>query len=90
MGLLSWMITGYGVGWMTNFFFKRRCKIIRAGRVLAGLSGALVGGFLANIFFYGSALNLSFAWQSFFVSIICSILLVVFSFLETRQQKYSY
>ena len=90
MGLFSWMVIGFGVGWLTNYFFKRRCKIIRAARVFAGVSGALTGGFLSNILFFGGTLNFSFAWQSFTVAIMCSILLVLFSFVETRQRKYSY
>lgn len=90
MGLLSWMIIGFGVGWMTNYFFKRRCKFVRAGRIFAGVSGALTGGFLSNILFYGGTLNFLFAWQSFIVAILSSILLVLFSFVETRQRKYSY
>ena len=90
MGLFSWMIIGLGVGRITNYFFKQRSKIIRAGRVFAGVSGALTGGFLSNILFYGGTLNFSFAWQSFIVAILSSILLVLFSFAETRQRKYSY
>ena len=90
MGLLSWMIIGFSGGWMTNQFFKRRCKLVRAGRIFAGVSGALVGGFLSNILFYGGTLNLSFAWPSFIFSILSSILLILFSFYETRRRKYSY
>ncbi|MBW6471856.1 MAG: hypothetical protein K0B14_01925 [Anaerolineaceae bacterium] len=90
MGLFSWMVIGFCVGWLTNYFFKRRCKIIRAGRVFAGVSGALTGGFLSNVLFYGGPLNFTFAWQSFIVAILSSILLVLFSFFETRQRKYSY
>ncbi len=90
MGLLSWMIIGFGVGWMTNYFFKRRCKLVRAGRVFAGVSGALIGGFLSNILVYGAPLNVFFSWQSLVFSILSSILLVLFSFYETRRRKYSY
>ena len=90
MGLLSWMIIGFSVGWMTNHFFKRRCKFVRAGRIFAGVCGALVGGFLSNILFYGGPINISFAWQSLFFSILSAILLVLFSFFETRRRKYSY
>ena len=90
MGLISWMIIGFSFGWMTNFFFKRRCKLIRAGRVLAGVAGALTGGFLSNILFYGEPLNFTFAWQSILVSILSAILLIGFSFFETRQNKYSH
>lgn len=90
MGLLSWMIIGFSVGWLTNFFFKRRSKLVRAGRVFAGVSGALTGGILANILFYGGSLNFYFAWQSFIVALICAIILVLFSFKETRQREYSY
>lgn len=90
MGLLSWMIIGFGVGWMTNYFFKRRCKLVRAGRVFAGVSGALIGGFLSNILVYEAPLNVFFSWQSLVFSILSSILLVLFSFYETRRRKYSY
>ena len=90
MGLLSWMIIGFGVGWMANYFFKRRCKLIRAGRIFAGVAGALTGGLLANILFYGGPINFNFAWQSFIVALVSSILLVIFSFVETRRRKYSY
>ncbi len=90
MGLLSWTIIGFGVGWMTNYFFKRRCKLVRAGRVFAGVSGALIGGFLSNILVYGAPPNVFFAWQSFLFSILSAILLVLFSFYETRRDKYSY
>lgn len=90
MGLLSWMIIGFGVGWMTNLFFKRRCKLVRAGRTFAGIAGALTGGFLANILFYGGTINLNFAWQSLIVALLSSILLILFSFVELRQRKYSY
>lgn len=90
MGLLSWTIIGFGVGWMTNYFFKRRCKLVRAGRVFAGVSGALIGGFLSNILVYGGSPNVFFAWQSLLFSILSAILLVLFSFYETRRDKYSY
>ncbi|MDX9849932.1 MAG: hypothetical protein RBT01_05460 [Anaerolineaceae bacterium] len=90
MGLLSWTIIGFGVGWMTNYFFKRRCKLVRAGRVFAGVSGALIGGFLSNILVYGGPPNVFFAWQSLLFSILSAILLVLFSFYETRRDKYSY
>jgi len=90
MGLFSWMVIGFCVGWLTNYFFKQRCKLIRSGRVFAGVSGALTGGILSNILFYGGTLNFSFAWQSFIVALLSSILLVLFSFVETRPRKYSY
>lgn len=90
MGLLSWMVIGLGLGWLTNYFFKQRCKLIRAGRILAGVCGALTGGFLSNILFYGGTLNFSFAWRSFIVAILSSILLVLFSLVETRHRRYSY
>jgi uncharacterized membrane protein YeaQ/YmgE (transglycosylase-associated protein family) len=90
MGLLSWIIIGFSVGWMTNYFFKRRCKLVRASRIFASVSGALIGGLLSNILVYGGPLNVFFAWQSFIFSFLCAILLVLFSFYETRRRKYSY
>lgn len=86
MGLLSWIIIGVSVGWLANFFFKRRSKTIRACRVCAGMAGALTGGILANILHYGSPLNINFAWQSLLIAFASAILLVLFSFYETRQQ----
>jgi uncharacterized membrane protein YeaQ/YmgE (transglycosylase-associated protein family) len=90
MGLFSWIIIGISVGWITNFFFKRRSKTVRACRVFAGMSGALTGGILANVITFGDPINLNFAWQSLAVAFISAILLVIFSFFETRQKGYSY
>ena len=90
MGLLSWIIIGVSVGWITNFFFKRRSKTVRACRILAGMSGAFTGGILTNVFHYGGAINLNFAWQSFAMAFISAILLVLFSFVETRHREFSY
>jgi len=86
MGLLSWIIIGVSVGWITNFIFKRRSKTIRTCRVCAGMAGALTGGILANILHYGAPINFNFAWQSFFIAFASAILLVLISFYETRQQ----
>lgn len=90
MGLVSWMIIGLSTGGVTNFFFKRRCKLVRAGRVFAGVTGAFLGGFLANILFFGGPLNFTFAWQSILVSLMSAIVLIAFSFAETRQKEYWY
>ncbi len=87
MGLFSWIILGISVGWIANFFFKRRSKTVRACRIFAGMAGALTGGILTNIFHYDGPINFNFAWQSLVFALAGAILLVFFSFLETRQQK---
>lgn len=87
MGLLSWIIIGISVGWIANFFCKRRNKTVRACRIFAGMAGAFTGGILTNIFHYDGPLNFNFAWESLIVAFACAILLVLYSFLETRQRK---
>ncbi len=90
MGLVSWMIIGLSIGSVTNFLFKRRRKLIRAGRVFAGVTGAFLGGFLANILLFGGPLNFTFTWQSILVSLFSAVILIAFSFTESPQRKYSY
>lgn len=90
MGLLSWIIIGVSVGWITNFFFKRRSKTVLVCRILAGMAGALTGGILTNILHYGGPININFAWQSLFVAFASATLLVLFSFYETRQREFTY
>ncbi len=90
MGLFSWIIVGFSAGWMANFFFKRRSRLMRIARILAGIAGALTGGFLTNILFFREPYNLSFAWQSILVSLLCAIVLIGLSFKAVSSKEYSY
>ncbi|WP_312047023.1 hypothetical protein [Erwinia sp.] len=53
MGLLSWIIIGLSVGFVTRYIFPGRPGGLMATLALA-IIGALVGGYIGAFFNYGS------------------------------------
>ncbi|MBS6435865.1 hypothetical protein [Pantoea sp.] len=57
MGIIAWIITGAVAGWLKRRFFPGRPGGLVATLVLA-VVGALVGGYIASYFDFGSLATL--------------------------------
>ncbi|MDT0174726.1 GlsB/YeaQ/YmgE family stress response membrane protein [Pantoea sp. RRHST58] len=57
MGIIAWIITGAVAGWLKRRFFPGRPGGLVATLVLAVI-GALVGGYIASYFGFGSLATL--------------------------------
>lgn len=48
MGIISWLVVGAIAGWLAGFLVKGDEGLGLIGRIVLGIVGALVGGFLAG------------------------------------------
>lgn len=81
MGLLSWILFGGLAGLVAGLLTRRRHGIIV--NVIVGIIGALLGGFLMNIF--GASGVTGWDWRSFAVAVGGSVLfLVILKFIKRR------
>ena len=70
MGLLSWILFGGLAGLVAGLLTRRRHGIIV--NIIVGIIGALLGGFLMNIF--GASGVTGWDWRSFLVAVGGSVL----------------
>ncbi|OJX38326.1 MAG: hypothetical protein BGO78_09995 [Chloroflexi bacterium 44-23] len=87
MGLLSWTIIGVLAGWLTNQIAKMPIYQIRSERMLAGLSGALTGGILANVLFSPDGFTIDFRWQSALIALFGAVAIIGLYFLLEQRKK---
>lgn len=51
MGILTWIILGALAGWIASIILKTNAEQGALGNIIAGVLGAIVGGFLASTLF---------------------------------------
>ena len=76
MNILSWILFGLVVGIVANSIDSTHRKGEFLGSALLGIVGALIGGFLANLFFGLRITGFNFA--AFLVAVVCSLMLLLF------------
>lgn len=76
MNILSWILFGLIVGIIANAIDPSPNRDGIVGSVLLGILGALVGGFLANLFF--GIFITGFSVSAFLVAVAGSLLLLFF------------
>ncbi len=73
MGILSWILFGALVGWIASILMKtRRRGLIR--NIVVGLLGAVLGGWIASLFGFGSVS--AFSIEGFGIAIGGAIVLI--------------
>lgn len=75
MNILAWVVFGTIVGTIANLIDPRPSAGGIAGSVVLGVVGAVVGGWLANLFF-GVGIT-GFNFQSLIIAVLGSLLLLL-------------
>lgn len=74
--VIGWIIIGLIAGWLASMIMGRGGYGI-VGDIVVGLVGALIGGFLANLFNFGRLnANDPISWGSLVLSLIGAIVLI--------------
>ncbi len=58
MGLLSWIIVGGVAGWLASIFMGKKEQMGFLANIGAGIVGAILGGFILNLFGIGGVTGL--------------------------------
>jgi uncharacterized membrane protein YeaQ/YmgE (transglycosylase-associated protein family) len=85
MPLLSWILIGLVLGYLARFVTRRRMGFIWT--MLAGLAGAVIGGFIGRVAGYGGVVH-DFSIWSFIIALLVSIvaLLVLYMLFPRRRR----
>ena len=86
MPLLSWILVGLVLGYLARFVTRRRMGFIWT--LLAGLAGAVVGGFIGRLAGLGGVVGDFNIW-SFVIALIASIvaLIVLYMIFPRRRRR---
>lgn len=68
MGLLTWIILGGVSGWIASIIMKRNDQMGCITNIVVGVLGALIGGWVATLFGFGSVTGFNL------VSVIIAVL----------------
>lgn len=71
MGIISWIIVGALAGWIASVITGKNEGRSLVGNIVAGLIGAGVGGFLANL--VGRNPVFGFTFTSLFVAVLGAV-----------------
>ncbi len=74
MGLLTWIILGGLAGWIATIITKKDAKFGIIGNIIIGVIGAMLGGFIFNLF--GGEGVTGFNLYSLFVAVVGSAVLL--------------
>lgn len=74
MGIIAWIIFGGLAGWVASLVTGANGKMGLVANVLAGVSGAFIGGFIMN--YFNKAGVTGFNLRSFGVAVLGSIILI--------------
>lgn len=74
MGIIVWIVFGALIGWVAPFFYSLESRQAILNSMLVGIVGALVGGFMMNVFGFGGIT--SFNPYSLLVAVLSSFLFV--------------
>ena len=84
MGWLVWLIVGAVAGWLVTRV--RRSEMGFVGDILTGMLGALIGGFLFNVFDTSSGAEFSL-WSVFVAFVGAAVLLALFRMTDRRHMN---
>lgn len=74
MGILLWILFGALVGWVASLIMRTDEEQGAVMNIIVGVAGALVGGFIAQLFGAGGITG--FNLTSFIVALLGAILLI--------------
>lgn len=78
VNIISWIIFGSIVGWITALLVNNRDEQHIIPSVLVGIAGALLGGYFVSTNFLTSSVMANFDLTSLMVAILGSILFLAF------------
>jgi len=85
MGLLSWIVFGALAGWVASIITGRNRRMGCLPNLVAGIVGALVGGFLMNLL--GKTAITGFNLYSFGVAVLGAVIFLVITGIWSRHKK---
>jgi uncharacterized membrane protein YeaQ/YmgE (transglycosylase-associated protein family) len=75
MGIIAWIILGGLAGWVASLIMKNNASMGAFANVIVGIVGAFIGGFVMNLI--GARADITgFNWESFFVALVGSVILL--------------
>lgn len=74
MGILTWIVLGVLIGWLTGTFLKKYTTVRIDTDIYLGIAGALAGGFLVSLIGGWNVLN--FNILSFLMALLGSVLFI--------------
>jgi uncharacterized membrane protein YeaQ/YmgE (transglycosylase-associated protein family) len=84
MGLLSWIVLGGLAGWLASIVMKRNDRMGCITNILAGVVGAVVGGWVFGLF--GKSGVTGFNLPSLLVAFVGAIIVLAVLNLITRKK----
>jgi uncharacterized membrane protein YeaQ/YmgE (transglycosylase-associated protein family) len=85
MPLLSWILMGLVLGYLARFVTRRRMGFLWT--LLAGLAGAVVGGFIGRAAGFGGVVDDFSIWSFVFALIVSIIALIVLYMVFPRRRR---
>lgn len=82
MGIIAWVVLGALAGWIASMIMKTDEEQGALGNIIVGILGALVGGFVFNLF--GGADVTGFNLYSLLVAVVGSVI-VLFIYKSLRK-----
>jgi uncharacterized membrane protein YeaQ/YmgE (transglycosylase-associated protein family) len=73
MGIIAWIVLGAIAGFIAEHLTGRRTGFLLA--TVVGISGALLGGFLAKVLFHVQTLNTFFNLSTWITAIVGAVIL---------------
>jgi uncharacterized membrane protein YeaQ/YmgE (transglycosylase-associated protein family) len=74
INIISWIILGAIAGWIASLIMKTDAQMGAGANIVVGIIGALIGGFLMNLFGAGGATGLNL--YSLLVAVLGSVVLI--------------
>ncbi len=74
MNFLLWIVLGFVAGWLASMFMGTNARQGAIGDIILGVIGALIGGFVMNLF--GAPGVTGFNFYSLFVAFLGAVVLI--------------
>ncbi len=88
MGLFIWILIGSLIGWAACLFKKNKSNAQKVEKILAGMSGGVIGGLLTNVFYPPGGIHITFTWQTTITSLIGAIIVLAIYFFFDQKVHY--
>jgi uncharacterized membrane protein YeaQ/YmgE (transglycosylase-associated protein family) len=75
MGIISWIILGALAGWLASIVLKTNDQQGALGNIIAGILGALVGGFVAQALGFSGVTGLNFT--SILIAVVGAVIVLM-------------
>jgi len=76
MNFIAWIILGGVSGWLASIVMRTNKSMGKISNIIVGIIGASIGGFIYHLF--GASGVTGFNWHSLWVSVVGSIILLLF------------